>query len=96
VDVVRLPPKIPNLSAYAERFVGSLRRECLNRLVLLTERHLRKVVLEYAAHYRFERNHQVLGKKLADSRPVASNTNGEIHCRRRLVGRLRLYSGTAA
>ena len=64
VKPVRLPARSPNLNAYAERFVGSIRRECLDKVVLLGERHLRRVVTEYAAHYHTERNHQGLGNEL--------------------------------
>ncbi len=49
----------PNLNAYAERFVRSIKGECLGKLVLLGENHLRTAVREYVAHYHTERNHQV-------------------------------------
>ena len=55
---LRLPANSPNLNAYAERFVLSLRRECLDRFVPLSEGHLRTAVTEYVAHYHTERNHQ--------------------------------------
>ena len=48
VQPVRLPPSSPNLNAFPERFVGSIRRECLDKLVVLGEHHLRQVVFEYA------------------------------------------------
>src|SRR3546814_21080336 len=54
VKPVRLPPRSPNLNAFAERFVLSIKSECLDNLVLLGERHLRTAVREYAAHYRSE------------------------------------------
>lgn len=53
-------PKSPNLNAYAERFVRSIKEECLTRVVLLSERHLRCLVREYVEHYHRERNHQGL------------------------------------
>ena len=55
---VGLPSRSPNLNAYAERFVGSIRRECLSRVIPLGERHLRVLVAEYVEHYNRERNHQ--------------------------------------
>ena len=61
VGVIRLPPSSPNLNAFAERFVLSIRRECLDRIVPLGENHLRRVVSEYVRHYRLERNHQGRG-----------------------------------
>jgi transposase InsO family protein len=60
VQSVRLPAHSPNLNSYAERFVLSIKSECLNKLVLLGERHLRRAVGEFVDHYRFERNHQLL------------------------------------
>lgn len=96
VQPLRLPPKSPNLNAYAERFVGSFRRECLNRLVVLGQGHLRQIVTEYAAHYHLERNHQGLGNELIEESCQPANDNGEIHCRQRLGGVLKYYYREAA
>ena len=60
VQPIRLPPKSPNLNAYAERFVRSIKEECLSRVVPLGEAHLRRLVHEYVEHYHHERNHQGL------------------------------------
>jgi hypothetical protein len=57
VKVVRLPARSPNLNVFAERFVLSIKSECLDRLVPLGEAHLRRAILEYAQHYHEERNH---------------------------------------
>ena len=54
VEALRLPPSSPNLNAYAERFVLSIRTECLDRIVPLGEAHLRRSVHEFVQHYRFE------------------------------------------
>jgi putative transposase len=62
--LVRLPARSPNLNAHAERFVGSARRECLDRVITLGERHLRRLLYEYVAHDHEERNHQALGNRL--------------------------------
>jgi transposase InsO family protein len=64
VKAVRLPSRSPNLNAYAERWVGSPRRECLERVIPLGERHLRELVREFTAHYHAERNHQGLDNAL--------------------------------
>ena len=61
---IRLPPKSPNLNAYAERFVRSIKEECLTRVVPLGERHVRRLVYEYIEHYHRERNHQGLDNQL--------------------------------
>jgi len=58
VKVIRLPPRSPDLNAFAERFVLSIRSECLDRIVPLGERHLRHVISEFVEHYRRERTHQ--------------------------------------
>ena len=56
VNPVRLPARSPNLNAYAERFVRSIKEECLSRVVPLGEGHLRQLVHEYVEHYHWERN----------------------------------------
>ena len=60
VEMVKLPARSPNLNAYAERFVRSIKSECLAQIIPLGERHLRHAVKEYTEHYHFERNHQYL------------------------------------
>jgi len=60
VESLRLPARSPNLNAYAERFVLSIKSECLDRIVPLGERHLRLAVREYVEHYHRERHHQGL------------------------------------
>ncbi len=64
MKTVKLPAKSPNLNAYAERFVRSIRDECLNRVVPLSERHLREILGEFVDHYHMERNHQGLDNRL--------------------------------
>jgi transposase InsO family protein len=61
IEPLKLPPKSPNLNAFAERWVRSIKEECLNQLILFGERSLRYVLSEYIAHYHHERNHQGLG-----------------------------------
>lgn len=87
----RLPAKSPNLNAYAERFVLSIRRECLDRIVPLSERHLRKAVTEYIVHYHTERNHQGLSNELVTPLPPTANSAGRIMSRERLGGVLKYY-----
>jgi len=59
-NVIRLPPQSPNLNAYAERFVRSIKSECLNQMIFIGQASLRRAVAEYLAHYHEERNHQGL------------------------------------
>ena len=69
VQPIRLPPKSPNLNAYAERFVRSIKEECLSRVVPLGEGHLRLLVGEYVEHDHRERNHQGLDNQLLQRPP---------------------------
>jgi transposase InsO family protein len=94
VKVVKLPAKSPNLNAYAERFVRSIRAECLRRVIPLGEKHLRQIVTEYVRHYHHERNHQGLGNELIDAQPA--NALGPVKCRERLGATLRYYYRDAA
>jgi putative transposase len=94
VRVVRLPPRSPNLNAYAERFVLSIKRECLDRIVPLGERHLRLAASEFVAHYHRERNHQGLENRLIEVSEPA-NTNGRVVRRERLGGLLNYYHRAA-
>ena len=67
VKTVKLPAKSPNLNAYAERFVLSIKSECLNRMIFLSVAQLRHAIKEYVAYYHLERNHQGLGYRLLKS-----------------------------
>ena len=58
VERVVLPPRSPNLNAYAERWVRSVKEECLSRLILFGEASLRHALTQYVAHFHHERNHQ--------------------------------------
>lgn len=64
VKSIKLPAHSPDLNAYAERFVLSIKSECLNKQVLLGERHLRRAVRGFVKHYHLERNHQGLDSRL--------------------------------
>ena len=94
VTSVRLPPRSPNLNAFAERFVLSIKSECLNRLVILGERHLRRAIAEYVEHYHHERTHQGLGNRLIKGAP--ERESGRVVRRERLGGLLNHYYREAA
>jgi putative transposase len=70
--VIKTPVRTPRANSYAERFVGTLRRECLDHVLILGEQHLLKVLAEYARHYNGHRPHQALRQEPPQSRP--SNT----------------------
>ena len=94
VAPVRLPSKSPNLNAYAERFVLSIKSECLDRIVLLGERHLRRAIASYVEHYHLERCHQGIGNRLIDGVPELAS--GSVARRERLGGILSHYYREAA
>jgi hypothetical protein len=91
VKAVQLPAMSPNLNAYAERFVLSIKSECLERIVPLGEGHLRHAISEYMAHYYRERNHQGLGNALIDGEQQDVSGAGRIVRRERLGGLLSFY-----
>jgi len=90
-----LPPKSPNLNVFAERWVGSIRQECLSKLILFGEASLRWALNEYIEHHHFERNHQGKGNPLLFLSPDVAPKSGIVGCRDRLGGLLKLYSRAA-
>jgi putative transposase len=96
VQVVRLPPRSPNLNAYAERFVRTIKESCLDRMILVGEGSLRRAVGEFIEHYHRERNHQGLGNQLIVPVPAQSIGDGRILSRERLGGLLKYYHRPAA
>src|ERR1022692_1322718 len=96
VKPMLLPARSPNLNAYAERFVLSIKSECLDRIVPLGEGHLRRAIGEYLAHYHGERNHQGLDNVLLKGAPAPANENGRVHRHERLGGVLNYYHRNAA
>ena len=91
VTCLKLPAHSPNLNAYAERFVLSIKSECLSKLVPLGEGHLRRAVTEFVEHYHLERNHQGLDNRLLTNRLAPSNDNSPVVRRERLGGLLNFY-----
>jgi putative transposase len=97
VKRVPLPPRSPNLNAYAERWVRSVKEECLSRLILFGEASLRHALTQYVEHYHHERNHQ--GKENVLLFPTVNQDPeraGPMQCRERLGGLLKYYAREAA
>jgi putative transposase len=94
IRMVQTPFQTPNANAYAERFVRSIKHECLNRVIPFGERHLRRTIAEFVEHYHRERNHQGLGNELID-RARALQSVGRIRRRSRLGGLLNYYARAA-
>src|SRR5205823_6766963 len=76
--VIRLPPRSPNLNAYAERFVRSIKDECLNRMIFVGQVSLRRAVAEYMADYHAERNHQGLENRLIVPLAIPANDSAVV------------------
>ena len=96
VESVRLPARSPNLNAYAERFVRTIKESCLERMVLLGEQSLRRATREFLVHYHRERNHQGLDNRLISPGPAGTDLAAPIERRQRLGGMLNYYYRQAA
>jgi putative transposase len=97
VECTPLPARSPNLNAHAERWIRSIKEECLSKLILFGENSLRRAVGEYLEHFHHERNHQGKGNVLLF--PVltvgSSATRPTPRCRERLGGLLKYYCRAA-
>jgi hypothetical protein len=91
------PLEAPTSTPFAERWVRSVKEECLDRLVIFGERALRRVLDEYVAHYHHERNHQGLDNRILEPTTAdrAGTTVGVVRRRTRLGGLLSFYHRAA-
>jgi transposase InsO family protein len=96
VEVIRLPPRSPNLNAYAERWVRSVRDECLSKVIPIGQGMLRGALREYGSRFHHERNHQGLGNVLITPRVSAAPRAGPVNSRPRLGGLLNYHERAAA
>jgi putative transposase len=96
VECLALPPRSPNLNAFAERWVRTVKEECLSKLILFGEGSMRRALTEFCEHYHTERNHQGKGNNIlfpmADKTPLAGTS---VTCRQRLGGLLKYYARAA-
>jgi putative transposase len=96
IQCVKLPPRSPNLNAYAERFVRTIKEGCLEQMIFFGEDSLRNAIREFVEHYHYERNHQGLDNRLIiSSNPTPAKT-GTVQTRRRLGRMLNYYYRKAA
>jgi putative transposase len=98
VTCVTLPPQSRNLNAFAERWVRSVRQECLSKLILFGETSLKRALAEFESHYHFERNHQGKDNLLLFSKKAKTGTTRvrkSVKCTQRLGGLLKFYSRAA-
>jgi len=96
IESVKLPSRSPNLNAYAERFVLSLKSDCLDRMIFFGERSLRNTINQYMVHYHTERNHQGLNNQLVERAGDLDSSTGAVTCHERLGGMLKYYHRQAA
>ena len=95
VTIIRTPYRAPNANAVAERWIRSVRQECLDHLLIIGEAHLRRVLAVYVSFYNQARPHQGLDQRTPVTAPPPANP-GPIQCRSRLGGLLRSYDREAA
>lgn len=95
-QVIRLPPLSPNLNAFSERFVRSIKEECLAKMIFIGQASLLRAIDEYMAHYHEERNHQGLEIGLIRTAEASVANNSLIERHKRLGGMLSYYHRVAA
>ncbi len=78
LDLLKTPVEAPRANAFCERFMGSLRRECLDYMLILSEQHLRRIVREYITYFNQDRPHQGLHQRIPCNPPLLEQTDGEI------------------
>jgi hypothetical protein len=97
VTAIRLPARSPNLNSFSERWVKSVKEECLSKLILFGEASLKRALQAYVVHYHQERNHQGKDNKLLFPSSTQPNEGqGAVRCRQRLGGLLKYYLREAA
>jgi transposase InsO family protein len=96
IESIKLPPRCPNLNAFAERFVRTIKEGCLDRMILFGENALRNAIREFMAHYHLERNHQGLDNRLITPLKPPPAASGTVRRRARLGGMLNYYYREAA
>jgi putative transposase len=93
---LRTAPSSPWQNPYVERVIGSIRRECLDHVVVLNERHLRRVLRSYLAYYHGSRTHLALGKDAPAPRAIEPAGGGRVVARREVGGLHHRYERQAA
>jgi hypothetical protein len=98
VKPIPLPARSPNLNAFSERWVKSVKQECLSQLILFGEASLKRALQQYLIHYHEERNHQGKDNKLLFPRQIQPLAGGQrlVQCHQRLGGLLKYYYRQAA
>src|SRR4051812_1926523 len=95
IQSLKVPPRSPNLNAFSERWVRSVKEECLSKLILFGELSLGRALNEFVAHFHSERNHQGKGNALLFPAPALLTPPRQVRWRERLGGLLRYYCRAA-
>ena len=99
ISIIRTPVKAPKANAFAERFVGTVRRECLDWMLIFSRRQLERALRTYVEHYNGHRPHRGLGlvppERRPALRPVEAHEAGRVRRRARLGGLIKEYSVAA-
>ena len=88
IEPIKSMPLAPNFSPFIERFIRSIKSECLDRMLIFGEAHLRYCISEFIDHYHTERAHQGLDNNIIEPPPQGA---GDIVCQERLGGLLKFY-----
>jgi transposase InsO family protein len=96
IEMLRTPVRAPRANAYRERFIGSVRRECLDHMLILSEKHLRRFVSEYVQYFNADRPHQGIDQRIPAGPGALPSVEGEIVARPVLGGLHHAYSRRAA
>ena len=78
IEEVLTVPRSPWQNPYAERLIGSIRRECLNHVIVINERHQRRILTAYFSYYQLSRTHLSLGKDAPEPHPVEPPECGKV------------------
>jgi putative transposase len=96
IDIIKTPYRAPNANAYAERVIRSIREECLDKLLIVNEAHLGRVMREYSRFYNTARPHQGIEQQIPMPRKAIENPTGPVRCRNVLGGIVHDYHREAA
>jgi transposase InsO family protein len=89
-------PRSPWQNAYVERVIGSIRRECLDHVIVFNERHLRRVLVSYVHYYHCSRTHLSLAKDCPEPRPIRPPSHGKVIANAQVGGLHHRYERLAA
>jgi putative transposase len=94
--IIKTPIRAPKANAFAERWVKTARRECLDHLLILGRRHLERILQEFATHYHASRPHRSLELTVPEPSTAETSHDGAVSRRDRLGGLIHEYHGEAA